>query len=241
MANSFFKFKYFTVRQENCAMKVCTDACLFGAWAAGLFPANERQQILDIGTGTGLLSLMIAQKNENVDIDAVDIDEAAALQAGENFKASQWGERLHIHNVNISEYNPANDKLYDLIISNPPFFQGQLMSPDNKRNIALHSTDLDFVILIESINKHLGQSGLFAVLLPYQHVEYFENLCRERNLWLCNKILVRQTVMNDYFRAMLLFSKKEQDFEVSSMAIKDVGNEYTLEFRELLKDYYLYL
>src|SRR3954469_11797521 len=126
MANNYFSFKQFIIHQDKCAMKVCTDACLFGAYVADRFQiTNSKFHVLDIGAGTGLLSLMLAQKNSTVQIDAVEIDKAASEQAKENFKHSLWRDRLHIHHQPIQEFGMNT---YNLIISNPPFYENDLKS-----------------------------------------------------------------------------------------------------------------
>src|SRR4051812_5902465 len=144
-------------------MKVCTDACLFGAWISEEVKSKNSKvkSVLDIGTGTGLLSLMFAQKNLQSIIDAVEIDEAAAQQARENFEASPWKERLQIYSTSIKLF--ISEKKYDLIISNPPFFENDLKSDDSKRNLALHSSQLSLEELLDAITKHLKEDGLFAV------------------------------------------------------------------------------
>src|SRR5689334_11682345 len=142
MPNEFFCFKQFTIHQQYCAMKVCTDACLFGAWTASAI-TNEQLPaglILDIGAGTGLLSLMLGQQLNNSIIHAIEIDAVAAQQAGDNFAASSWSEQLHVYNTAIQSFSPAQQ--YDFIITNPPFFQNDLASPNAQRNLALHSHQL---------------------------------------------------------------------------------------------------
>src|SRR5437763_249939 len=137
MPNDFFRFKQFTIQQQYCAMKVCTDACLFGAWTVSTI-TNEKLPagyVLDIGAGTGLLSLMLVQQLKNSIIHAIEIDGAAAKQAGENFVASPWGEQLNIFNTAIQSFSPT--QRYDFITTNPPFFQDDLASPNAQRNIAL--------------------------------------------------------------------------------------------------------
>ncbi len=222
-------------------MKVCTDACLFGAIAASMAAANWNNRILDIGTGTGLLSLMAAQKNTNALINAVEIDEAAAQQASENFAASPWGERFKIYHTSIQQFVSSTDQQYDLVISNPPFFDNDLKSPDEKRNMALHSSALSLEDLLSAINKLLSNEGVLGILLPYHRTAFFEKLAIETGLYLSRKILVKQTHRHDYFRSILFFNRREVPAREQEIIIKDAGNEYTTEFADLLRDYYLYL
>lgn len=218
-------------------MKVCTDACLFGAWLAGEMRNREIDRALDIGAGTGLLSLMIAQQL-NATIDAVEIDEAAAQQAAENMNASNWRERLSVHNKGAQEYDAEK---YDLIFSNPPFFEGDLKSDDKKRNLALHSTELSLQELIVTVKRLLLPQGYFAVLLPYHRAEEWAGLAEENGLHVQQQVNVKQTPKHNYFRSMLLFGETKNEKNISEITIKGADNEYTQDFINLLKDYYLYL
>lgn len=219
-------------------MKVCTDACLFGAWLAKISLPEEANP-LDIGTGTGLLSLMVAQAFPGMMIDAVEIDLSSAGQATENFTASPWKERLHLIQADVKEY--AFSKKYSFIFSNPPFFENDLQSPDEKRNIALHGDALDLGGLIAAVKNNLAEDGMFAVLLPYHRSEYFEKLCLSNDFYLKEKVLVKQTPAHSYFRAMLLFSAKPATATISEITIRDERNEYSASFADLLKCYYLNL
>ena len=241
MPNDFFRFKQFTIQQQYCAMKVCTDACLFGAWTASTI-TNEKLPagyILDIGAGTGLLSLMLAQQLKNSIIHAIEIDAAAAKQAGENFVASPWGEQLYVFNTSIQSFSPAQQ--YDLIITNPPFFQNDLASPDAQRNIALHSHQLSLEELITAIQIHLTAEGHFAVLLPYHRTQLFEALAQSAGFNVLQKSLVQQTPKHAPFRSMLLFGRAKKTCEQTTIIIKEATGNYTDAFISLLKDYYLYL
>lgn len=242
MANNFFQFKQFTVQQEHCAMKVTTDACLFGAWCASIVhrPSSMVYRLLDIGTGTGLLSLMIAQKNNDIKIDAVEIDEQAAMQAASNFRASSWKDKLTPHHNSIQQFSSSN-QLYDFIISNPPFFNNDLKSDNTKRNLALHSEALSLEELLLSIKNNLTEDGKFAVLLPYHRAAYFEELATKENFYVEEKISVKQTPHHPHFRIMILFSKQSTTSKQKEIIIKDEFNDYATEFKELLQDYYLYL
>jgi len=253
MSNSYFRFKQFTVHQDKCAMKVCTDACLFGAYVAERLgdkdvehkkedesPADQNPQfILDIGTGTGLLSLMLAQK-VNALIDAVEIDKQAVQQATENFERSPWKERIKVFHSSIQSYIAPHGK-YDFIITNPPFFENDLKSPQSKRNIALHSTELSLQDLITQIKRLLAKDGSFAVLLPYHRAAYFEKLAEENGFFNAEKVLVKQTPRHDYFRAILLFEAKLVKLNHHEIIIHDENGKYTKAFAGILKDYYLNL
>ena len=240
MPNRYFQFKQFAVQQENCAMKVCTDACLFGAWVASIIQTKKEalSTILDIGTGTGLLSLMLAQKLQDVRINAIEIDAAAAKQAQENFASSPWFERLQIQHASIQEFGGTQ---HDFIISNPPFFENDLKSTNTQRNIALHSASLTLEGLLYQIQKHLSSSGSFAVLLPYHRSDYFENLAQQKGLYLQYKVAVKQTPKHPFFRSMLYYATVPSTPQLTEIIIKTSEGLYTEEFSRLLKDYYLHL
>jgi len=241
MPNNFFRFKQFTIHQQHCAMKVCTDACLFGAWVANIITTKKLpgKSILDIGAGTGLLSLMLAQQLNNSCIHAIEIDEAAARQATENFTASPWKTQLQLFNTSIQSF--AATQQYEFIISNPPFFQNDLASNNVQRNVALHSHQLSLEELLMAIQKHLAANGHFAVLLPFHRMAAFETLAAKASFYLHQKTLVQQTPKHPPFRSMLLFGRAQQTPEQTSIIIKDAAEKYTDGFILLLKDYYLYL
>jgi tRNA1Val (adenine37-N6)-methyltransferase len=237
MANSYFKFKQFKIHQDKCAMKVCTDACLFGALITNFqLPVAN---CLDIGTGTGLLSLMIAQKNNEIKIDAIEIDAQAAEQATENIAASPWADRIQVFNADIVTFIP--DKQYDCIVSNPPFFEDDLLSANKAKNNAKHNTALSLTQLLIVVDSCLTLHGFFAVLLPYHRVTYFIEESVKTGLHLSKQILVKQTMKHKFFRGILFFSGKETAPQFSEITIKDTLHNYTPEFSELLKDYYLFL
>jgi tRNA1Val (adenine37-N6)-methyltransferase len=242
MPNTYFQFKQFIVHQDKTAMKVCTDACLFGAWAARQMQ-NEKckiENVLDVGTGTGLLSLMLAQKS-SAQIDSVEIDEAAYIQAKENFEASPWKSRLNIHHSSIQHFNNSTNQLYDLIISNPPFFEQSLKSLDDKKNRAKHADELSFEELTHFVLRRLKEDGKFYILLPYQEFQKFKEMASRNNLFLSHEVNIRQTEKHSYFRTIGAFSKTMQDnLESISITIK-TNNEYHPAFTSLLQDYYLKL
>ncbi len=239
MPNNYFRFKQFTVHQDKCAMKVCTDACLFGAFTANRLPVTVHR-CLDIGSGTGLLSLMLAQNLPDTIIDAVEIDEAAAQQAKENFKASLWKERLKSHHTSIQSFADAANRKYDVIISNPPFYESDLKSNDAKRNLALHNSGLKLQELISIADKLLDDDGSFFVLLPYNRTKDLDVLI-EGKFYAKEKVYIRQTATHNYFRSMFWLSKQIHTTTQSEIIIMNKDRSYTNEFAVLLKDYYLHL
>ncbi len=253
MANTFFQFKKFIVHQAHTSMKVCTDACLFGAWTAHDQELINAKSILDIGTGTGLLSLLLAQANNNATITAVEIEEAAATEAVSNFKSSPWADQLNLVHDAIQDYSNHANTVYDIIITNPPFYEGDLESPDENKNTAAHSTALPWKVLIENATKLLSEGGSFYVLVPTLRAYTMQKLCDNNGLQLVAEVLVHNTAKNLPIRAMQKFVKlhagqidteKTNDIpqvKRTKIFIKDADNNYSPEFIALLKDYYLHL
>ena len=219
-------------------MKVCTDSCLFGAWMADKIEKKilEPASILDIGSGTGLLSLMIAQKSCS-EIDAIEIDALAYLQTKQNFIDSNYSSRLQAFNANIKDWNGR--KKYDLIICNPPFFENDLKSDDRNKNLAKHHEGLTLKELLYSIKNNLAHDGNFFVMLPFHRMNYFKTLAKENHFYLQEELLVRQTPTHSHFRALLLYGTNEATYVSNELIIKDENGKYTEAFNLLLKDYYL--
>ena len=218
-------------------MKVCTDACILGAWFAEKIPSYST--VLDIGSGTGLLMLMLAQKSK-AKISGIEIDLPSCKQSKENIAMSKWHERMKIFPGDIRTYS-LNEK-FDFIISNPPFFENDLLSPAAEKNTAKHSTALTLEELVNIIDQNLDASGSFGILLPFHRSEYFEKLAAKNNFYLTEKLLVKQTPKHHFFRTILHFSRKEEmnpgSFE---LIIHSENGNFTPEFVELMKDYYLHL
>lgn len=239
MSNSFFRFKEFTVHQDKTAMKVCTDACLFGAWVVDNIDMSIQKNILDIGTGTGLLSLMLAQFSQ-ARIDAVEIDPMAVAQAIENFKASKWESQLHTHATSIINFVNKQDQQFDLIISNPPFFEQQLKSKDAQRNIAMHSSNLTLNELAHSMAQLLADSGKAAILLPWSRLEEWKTITEKMGFFCIKVTSVKQSTTHDCFRVMIMMQKNISTTTYDTIPIKD-ENGYSKEFSKLLAPYYLAL
>jgi tRNA1Val (adenine37-N6)-methyltransferase len=239
MSNTYFQFKQFIVHQEKAAMKVCTDACLFGAWVADQVLRQEIKpsSILDIGAGTGLLSLLLAQSSPAT-IDAIELDGNAAEQARDNFEASPWHDRLQVLQGDARLIHLG--KKYDLIISNPPFFENDLKSPDIQRNLALHSSELSLNELLSIVQNQLSPTGRFAVLLPWHRKNEFIQLAEVRNYFPEEVMDMKQTAAHSSFRTMLLFGRNKGSVKHGEIFIRE-NNIYSAAFSNLLKEYYLHL
>jgi tRNA1Val (adenine37-N6)-methyltransferase len=243
MANSYFQFKHFTIHQDRCAMKVTTDGCLFGAWVTGRVRSSESGvgSVLDIGTGTGLLSLMIAQKC-NADITAIEVDEDAFDQASENFSASKWKDRLKIIHSDTREYE--FDRQYDFIVSNPPFYENELKGGSIKKNIAHHNEGLLLPELLAIIKRYLKPGGTFFLLLPFKRNEEIRKLFTENDLTIGQLVFVKQSTKHNFFRIILegkIKTESTTEIKIDEISIKDEQDQYTPAFINLLKEYYLHL
>jgi tRNA1Val (adenine37-N6)-methyltransferase len=236
LSNSYFQFKKFRIDQADSLMKVSTDGCILGAYT----PVPERGNILDIGTGTGLLSLMVAQRSESM-IDAVELDYKSFVEARENFKSSEWSNRLHAFHSDIVHYNPYT--LYDLIICNPPFFEKQLQSPDPRRNLARHNESLPKEALAKSIGRLLKRpTGQVSILLPPDESDAFERIALQHQLFANIRLLIRDAPSKPIFRVITIFSfTRSSHVDDIHFVIRQSDQQYSKQFAELLKPYYLHL
>lgn len=224
-------------------MKVTTDACLFGAWVAKEIQSLEGKiSIADIGAGTGLLSLMIAQQNPVVRLEAIEIDRESYEQANENVKQSPWSDKITLHHGDAVKLQFPSK--FDVIISNPPFYENELKSEDARKNIAHHNEGLLFSRLMELIKENLVQDGHFFLLLPYKRNEEIIRFLKGNDFTANKIVLVKPTVNSNYFRILLhgsLNKNEHNETILDEIAIKNEKQEYTSSFTRLLKDYYLYL
>jgi tRNA1Val (adenine37-N6)-methyltransferase len=218
-------------------MKVCTDACILGAWFSAKIPRYST--VLDIGSGTGLLMMMLAQRSQ-AEIHGIEIDPTAYKQLKENTSQNDWKERLKVFSGDARSFHfPLK---YDFIISNPPFFENDLLSTDDREQIAKHSKHLTLEALLEVIASNLQPHGAFGILLPYHRWEEFNKLALQQNFSLTEKLIVRHTPKHATFRAILHYTRNQHSFAPDlELNIKDDNGGYTPGFVELLKDYYLYL
>lgn len=235
MPNSYFQFKQFLIQQDQCAMKVCTDSCLFGAWIP---LEKDIHTILDIGTGTALLSLMLAQRSD-AEIDSIEIEDNAYRQAEENISISPWKDRIRVHHGDIRDHE--FDKKFDLIICNPPFYEKEMRSDLYTEKIAKHSLHLSLEDLLRSMDELLKENGKFAILLPYYRKEEFEKAAAEFSFYPANILLIKPTPKHVFFRYASVFSKNKRDTPLSSELTIKADDHYSPEATALLSPYYLYL
>ncbi len=230
------------MHQEHTAMKVCTDACLFGAWSAADTQIQNAKYILDIGSGTGLLSLMIAQLSK-AHITAIEIEDGAFEQTKTNFDLSPWKDRLNVIHSSVQDYAIKNkENLFDCIITNPPFYEGDLNSPDNAKNLAAHSTALPWDALAEAAASLLQENGAWYVLVPTLRAYTMQKFASTYGLQLSQECLMYNDAKHLPIRAMLKFVKqKESAIQRHKIVIKNADQSYTTEFINYLKDYYLHL
>jgi tRNA1Val (adenine37-N6)-methyltransferase len=242
MPNPYFRFKKFTIFHDKCAMKVTTDSCVFGAWTAKRIKnlSDTNASMLDIGTGTALLSLMIAQKNPDLAVDAVEIDEAAYAQAKDNIKAAAIQHRIGVISADILHFRLQ--KQYDFIVCNPPFYENELRSPDATKNIAHHDRGLLLDELLPLIRAALVPSGQFFLLFPYKRKAEIDYLFIQHGLTITHELLVRASEAHPYSRVCYQGKPMPGDqHETETLSIRDTSGAYTASFVALLKDYYLYL
>ncbi|RAJ95668.1 tRNA1Val (adenine37-N6)-methyltransferase [Larkinella arboricola] len=229
-----FRFKQFTIQQDRTAMKVCTDSCLLGAYA----DVGVGGRLLDIGTGTGLLALMAAQRNPTARIDAVEVDKAAFEQATENAIASPFAERVEVVHTRIQLFSAEP---YDRILSNPPFYTNYLRSPNSAVNRALHNDELPFDALITSVRRLLKPDGQFWVLLPPFEMERLVTLAQTAGLHPFRQLAIRHHDRKPVFRTItgfVLTGTPALQTEELSIFEPD-GRTYTGSFRQLLQAFYL--
>lgn len=234
--STLFKFKQFEIKQDRCAMKIGTDGVLLGAWVS----INHKPfSILDIGTGTGVLTLMLAQRSFADTIEAIEIDDAAFEQAAENFEDSPWRDRLFCYHAGFIEFVEEVDDTYDLIISNPPFYSENYKTDNTQRDLARFTDALPFEHLLHGTAKILSNSGKASFIIPFSEEGNFISIALKVNLHPNRITRVKGTPTSETKRSLLEFSFSKTDIETSELIIENSRHNYTEDYINLTKDFYL--
>jgi len=233
---STFNFKQFTIQQDKTAMKVGTDGVLLGAWAP---LDNNPYAVLDIGAGTGLIALMLAQRSYAEQIDALEIEDDAYEQAVDNFENSPWADRLFCYHAGLDEFMEEPEDEYDLIISNPPFYTEDYTSGNEQRDTARFEASLPFEDLAEAAGLLLSQKGVFAIILPYKEEANFIGLMKAEGLTPFKITRVKGTPVTEIKRSLMAFSYTETEVAINELVIETARHEYTPEYIALTQDFYL--
>lgn len=235
-SDKVFYFKHFHVYHDRCAMKVGTDGVLLGAWCN----VDGRKKILDIGTGTGLIALMLAQRStDDCLIDAIEIDEEASIQARENVLSSPWKKKINVIQLPVQQFEPPIT--YDLIACNPPYFVDSLKPPNKKRIQARHATDLPYPALIASVKLLLSPTGLFCLILPNEEGSRFMVMAAKSGLFCTKKLAVRSKGSKPIERLLLEFSLISKNRTEGELLISDEKGNWTNEYCQMVASFYLKL
>lgn len=233
-----FRFKQFTIHQDQAGFKVGTDGILLGAWS----PVGTYKHILDIGTGTGLLALMLAQKHPTARIDAIELDEASALQAQQNVAASPFASQITLHQATILDFAPPHE--YDLILCNPPFFRVKdgTPSPLKSKRQARHTVSLTYEQLLESVTRLLGENGRFHTIIPLSQQQPFTHIAAQHNLYCSYKTTVQPKPSKPAHRLLLQYERLEKTAVSDHLIIEtETHHVYTQAYVDLTQPYYLNL
>lgn len=233
--NNFFQFKHFRINQARAAMKVSTEACILGGYCQQENPTN----ILDIGTGTGLLAMMLHQKYPQASITALEIEENAFAQAQENIENNFFNEKISLLKQSVQDFVHQSKQIFNLIVCNPPFYKNHLLSENEHRNIALHQQTLSLEELAHCISQLLAAQGLAYILLPPYPMHEFLNFAEAKGLFPVKILEIYHSQKHQIFRYIIAFGFFKTSIEPEKLYIKNTDENYTEQFRELLKDYYL--
>lgn len=231
MSNSYFAFKQFVVYHDRCAMKVGTDGVLLGAWT----DVAKATRVLDIGTGTGLIALMLAQRSR-AKVTAAEIDENACVQAMDNVRLSPWRERIEVIQTDIRTYQPEG--LFDCIVANPPYFVHSLKSPDEQRSVARHTDTLSFRELLQSTANLMAKDGMFSVVLPFEALNDFWSTAMEFHLYPSRQTMVFSKPNTSAKRVLLEFKPQICSCKVNRLVIEEEPHTFSDDFKNLTRDFY---
>lgn len=234
--NKPFKFKQFTVKQDRCAMKIGTDGVLLGAWTS---VKRNPFSVLDIGSGTGILSLMIAQRSFAEQIEAIEIDDNAYEQCSENFENSPWNDRLFCYHASLLEFVEEVEDAFDLIICNPPFYSEGYKTENKPRDLARFNDAMPFKHIIYAVAHLLAEDGLFSIVIPKKEEDDFVALANTIGLFPQRILHVRGNPDAEVKRSLIEFSYTEKEVEISKLIIETDRHNYTEDYINLTKDFYL--
>lgn len=231
-----FRFKQFSIDDSHCAMKIGTDAVLLGAWTN----IGNASRILDVGTGSGVIALMLAQRSGNSLIDAIDIDEDSVRQAGRNIHNSKWKNRIRVSNISLQEFSKTEKEKYDLIVSNPPYYHNMLKSADEKKKKARHTDELTHEELYSYSKKLLNEDGKICVVFPYDILSSVKETVLKQGFYVTRLCQVFPKEGSDAKRVLLQFEMKRKElFSENITILQKDGVSYTPEYKILTKDFYL--
>ena len=233
-----FRFKQFSIQQDKTAMKVGTDGVLLGAWVN---LESNPASILDIGTGTGLIALMMAQRSQVEVIDGLELDDDAYIQSVENFERSDWGDRLFCYHTSLQKFAKEIDEKYDMIISNPPFYNSTYKELPQKRAMARHTESLSHNELLESVAKLLSENGHCACIIPFSEEDKFIKIARQNKLFPNRITRVKGAENSPVKRSLLQLSFFEKSIETIELIIELERHVYTKAYKDLVRDFYLKL
>ncbi len=231
---SIFHFKQFSIQQANSAMKVGTDSIILASWLA----LTDEESILDIGTGTGVLALMLAQRSDAEIIDAVEIEPVSFEEAVGNFENSPWADRLFCYHTSIQKFAEEIEDTYDLIISNPPYFESSQLSENHNRKIARQTSDLNHTDLLKATSNLLSEKASAAFVIPYELEKQFTKLASDVGLFPFRKLYTKDTETAKYKRCFLHFKNHQTTCETSALVLKNADKSYSDEFGALTKEFY---
>jgi tRNA1Val (adenine37-N6)-methyltransferase len=235
MSNTYFQFKQFIIHQERCGMKLSTDAVILGALACRKSP----KKILDVGAGTGVVALMLAQRYPEATVEAVELDESAFEQASDNAALSPWKDRILLIHQAFQDYARGNTKSFDLVVSNPPYFPDHIKSQDQQRNLALHNDSLPFDELVKSVADVLSPEGAFWVILPERQMQDLEKLAIAYGLFPFKKVIIKNHPNAPVLRVVAAFNTTSSTTTASTLCIREQDQQYSASYKELLKDFLL--
>jgi tRNA1Val (adenine37-N6)-methyltransferase len=236
--NKYFQFKQFRIEQQHAAMKVNTDGVLLGAWAN----IDGVDSVLDVGTGTGLIALMIAQRNINSIITGIDIDGQAVVDATENVRKSPWPDRISIQHISFQNFAETNSGKFSLIISNPPFFSNSVKNTNTRLSLARHNHLLPFADIISGTLSLLDKSGRLSLILPVDEADLFIETASNNGLFLQRIANVKPFPDKEPNRSLIEFSFLKGETERTVFSLYDETKvNYSLEFIRLARDFYLKL